>query len=211
MKQSPPPNSMLANMTTSLLYFMTIGMLLFEPNSIRAQKPDEWKVQASRVRCSISPEGFKDWLTRLQQGVKGSVLINDVVVRYRMIVVFDVDDPQTLKLKENAILEMDDSCKLIHLSVISGDGSMKIATGDLVVQFAPSAERQAILTLLKQASLTIISGPTSSTPERYWVRDEDENIQRLLNSATSLAKNRLVVFAEADTLRIANDSPKRPF
>ena len=157
---------------------------------------------AFRLRCDISPNGFKELLLSLRNKFGVEVAVNDVMVRYRVVLLNRPPSEVAYDEIVRSAHELDTHCAIIRLPPLVEEGKMKIPTGDLVIQFKADIDSASIAAILEDAHLKVVVGPSVNMPKRYLVRDRDDDIERLLHSATLLATNKVVLFAEPDVLEV---------
>jgi hypothetical protein len=165
---------------------------------------------AFKVHGDISAEQFKMRLSEIKAKIYSGVVVNDVMIRYRILLVSG-EPPKDIEILAGRVLQhKDERIKLIRLPVETKDSRIKIPTGELVVQFKSNVGADEAIHILQPFDLRILQYPQTNTPGRYRAADEDDDVSRLLRSARTLAMNDSVRYVEPDTLELAG-RPTEPF
>jgi hypothetical protein len=191
-----------ATRMTKFMLVVTVSAIMLHSRAFGQSTGGNPEISAFRLRCDTPSNAFRDWLVSLKRRIGSGIIVNDVMIRYRVILMADRFSADSEASVVQSAHELDPNCTVVRLPPIVETGRVKIPSGDLVLQFGSDLSDVMVSSILKNANLEVLTSPSPQTPGRYLVRDKDDDVARLLRSAKSLAANKAVVFAEPDTLGV---------
>ena len=180
------------------------GLVQIQPPNIHVTA---FKLSAT----SITADQFRMLLGKIKSDIYSDVTINDVMIRYRIILFTGTPPPAVQARLEEAVHSIDQHAKLIKLPSREDKNRIEIPTGELVVQFKNGVDGSEATSILLRSHLKIVESPPENAPGRYITVDKDDDVNRLMHSVASLSKNQSVRFVEPDVLEPLGSPSANPY
>ena len=150
----------------------------------------------------VSPDRIQQLAKILEKRLNVSVSCGPLLSSYRLIMVGPSSRSNLCATAKRELRDLLPSSRIVRIPVLKEEGgNIQIPTGEMVVQFRQTVSDKDAKATLFRLKLKIIELPDIHTKGRYIVCDSEDNIKRLMESATALKKSGLVEYATLNMLQ----------